>query len=148
MGTELSISLPTRLHEQIMAACEAGFYASESELVTDAVRTLLAARPDLRVAIACHLYAQGTISLGRAAELAGIDMVRLKHVLHEQGITRTAPESLAETVEMACTTLIHSTRVVPADRLDALIGLVEMGGDALADSESLYDPDWDCPLQE
>jgi len=119
MGTELSTSLPTRLHEQITAACEAGFYASESELVTDAVRTLLAARPDLRVAIACHLYMQGTISLGRAAKLAGIDVVRFKRVLHERGIPRTAPESLAETVEMACSTLTHSTRVVPTDRLDA-----------------------------
>jgi hypothetical protein len=75
-------------------------------------------------------------------------MVRFKHVLHEQGIPRTAPESLAETVEMACSTLIHPTRVVPADRLNALTGLVKIGGDALADSESLYDPGWDCPLQK
>jgi hypothetical protein len=38
--------------------------------------------------------------------------------------------------------LVYPTRLVPADRLDGLTGLVEIGGDALADSEALYDPDW------
>lgn len=39
--------------------------------------------------------------------------------------------------------LIFPTRLVPAGRLDALTALVEAGGDALADGEALYDPDWD-----
>jgi predicted DNA-binding antitoxin AbrB/MazE fold protein len=38
--------------------------------------------------------------------------------------------------------LVYPTRLVPAERLDYLTGLVEVGGDALADSEALYDPDW------
>jgi|GEM_PF-1150865 len=38
---------------------------------------------------------------------------------------------------------VYSTRMVPAEKLDRLTGLVEVGGDALADSEALYDPDWD-----
>lgn len=38
--------------------------------------------------------------------------------------------------------LVYPTRLVPAERLDKLTGLVEVGGDALADSEALYDPDW------
>jgi hypothetical protein len=37
---------------------------------------------------------------------------------------------------------VYPTRLVPAQRLDALTGLVAVGGDALADSEALYDPDW------
>ena len=39
--------------------------------------------------------------------------------------------------------LVYPTRLVSAERLDNLTGLVEVGGDALADSEALYDPDWD-----
>jgi hypothetical protein len=39
--------------------------------------------------------------------------------------------------------LIYPTRFVPADRLNVLTGLLEVGGDALRDSEALYDPDWD-----
>jgi len=101
----IPVDVPAFLQEQMTAAREAGFYANEADLVTDAVRTLLAARPDLRVATACQLYARGTVSLGRAAELAGVDIVRFKRILHEQGISRTAPESLEETIEMAHSTL-------------------------------------------
>jgi predicted HTH domain antitoxin len=93
--------LPELLQEQIVAAREAGLYASESELVADAVRTLLAARPDMRLTIACRLYERETVSLGKAAELAGLDIVSFKQVLAEQGVSRTAPESPEETTEMA-----------------------------------------------
>jgi predicted HTH domain antitoxin len=48
--------------------------------------------------------------LGRAAELAGVDIVRFKRILHEQGISRTAPESLEEIIEMAHSTLKASGR--------------------------------------
>lgn len=35
------------------------------------------------------------------------------------------------------------TRSVPASQLLALVGTVSLGGDALAESEALYDADWD-----
>jgi predicted HTH domain antitoxin len=107
-----SLQLPGLLHEQIAAAQEAGFYASEAELVADAVRTLLAARPDVRIAAACRLYEQGTVSLGKAAELAGLDIEDLKRALDKRGISRTAPESLAETTEMARASLRQAGRSV------------------------------------
>ncbi len=37
--------------------------------------------------------------------------------------------------------LVYPTRFVSAERLDKLTDLVEIGGDALADSEALYDSD-------
>ena len=37
--------------------------------------------------------------------------------------------------------LVYPTRFVPAERLDALTGIVHVGGDASADSEALYDAD-------
>ncbi len=49
---------------------------------------------------------------------------------------------LSEVTETPAPPLVHPTRFVPADRLDALTGLIKAGGDALADSEALYDPDW------
>lgn len=101
----IPVDLPAFLQEQMTAAREAGFYSSEAELVSDAIRTLLAARPDLRLATACQLYARGTVSLGRGAELAGLDIVRFKRALHERKIPRTAPESRAETVDMAYSAL-------------------------------------------
>jgi len=38
--------------------------------------------------------------------------------------------------------LVYPTWLVSAERLDNLTSLVEVGGDALAESEALYDPDW------
>ena len=37
----------------------------------------------------------------------------------------------------------YPTTLIPAVELDSLTGIVAVGGDALADSEALYDPDWD-----
>lgn len=50
---------------------------------------------------------------------------------------------LPDETETPTPKLVHPTRLVPAHKLDALTGLIEVGGDALADSEALYDPDWD-----
>lgn len=108
----MSLRLPGLLQEQVIAAREVGFYTSEGDLVADAIRTLLAARPDVRLATACRLYERGTVSLGKAAELARLDVVSLKRVLNEQGIARTAPESLADTVEMARSSLRDADRPV------------------------------------
>ena len=108
--TTSPMQLPGFLQEQITAAQEAGLYASEAELIADAVRTLLAARPDVRLVTACRLYDQGKLSLGKAAELAGLDVEHLKHALAERGISRTAPESLDETTEMARASLQKSGR--------------------------------------
>jgi predicted HTH domain antitoxin len=80
---------------------EAGHYANVDELVADAVRTFLAARPDIRVAAACRLYERGTVSLEKASELASLNIVAMKQALHERGISRVVPESLAETEKMA-----------------------------------------------
>ena len=37
---------------------------------------------------------------------------------------------------------LYPTRPQPAETLNRLIGLIAIGGDALADSEALYDADW------
>jgi len=101
MSTDIHFHLPDLLGAQLVAAHEAGHYASVDELVADAVRTFLAARPDIRVAAACRLYERGTVSLEKASELAGLDIVAMKQALHEQGVSRVAPESLSEIEEMA-----------------------------------------------
>ena len=101
MSTDIHLHLPDFLSAQLFAGCEAGQYASVDELVADAVRTFLAARPDVRVAAACRLYERGTVSLEKASELASLNTVAMKQALHERSISRVAPESLAETEEMA-----------------------------------------------
>jgi predicted HTH domain antitoxin len=89
------------LEEELEAITETGLYKSREAFLTDAVNTLLAARPDIREAVACRLYAKGVFSLGRAAAWAGISIEAMKESLHRAGISREAPESLAETEAMA-----------------------------------------------
>lgn len=58
--------------------------------------TFLAARRDLRLDLAVGLYARGEISLGKAAEIADVDMETIKSYLADKGIFREAPESPEE----------------------------------------------------
>ena len=98
---EITWTLPPLFREGVAVAPETGLYASESEFVAEAIRTLLAARPDVRLSIACKLYERGSISLGKAAELSGLDIEALKDALRQRNIARVAPESLSQTEEMA-----------------------------------------------
>ena len=100
MSAEIAWALPPALREEVSVVPETGLYASESEFVAEAIRTLLAARPDVRLSIACKLYERGSISLGKAAEVSGLDLEAMKAALRRRGISRAAPESLAETEAM------------------------------------------------
>lgn len=90
-----------KLDDEIAAVTETGLYGSREAFLADAVHTLLCARPDLREAVACKLYEKGIFSLGRAAEWSGFTIEDIKESLYRRGITREAPEDLAETEAMA-----------------------------------------------
>jgi len=79
------------------------------------------------------VHHRGTLRLLDALELPEGAQVRLS-------IQSVLPEA---TERLAGDDLVYPTHLVPAERLDALTALVEVGGNALADSEALYDPDWD-----
>ncbi len=83
----VSITVPETLKLELSAIPETGYYDSTSEFLRDAMRTLLAARKDLRTSIACVLYKNGKISLGKATEIAETDYEEMKRTLHSRGIT-------------------------------------------------------------
>lgn len=97
----VTIQLPADLEEPFSALAECGDYESPDAIVRHALQTLLAARPDLRQLIACVLYQRGVFSIGRAAEWSGLSIEALKEALAARGISRQAPESVAETERMA-----------------------------------------------
>jgi len=51
---------------------KARLYESEDEVIRDALRHLLRARPDLRIQLAVHRYQTEGLSLAKAASLAGV----------------------------------------------------------------------------
>lgn len=95
------VELEEELEEVLEAVIETGLHKGRAAFLTDAVRTLLAARPDIREALACRLYEKGVFSLGRAAEWSGFSIEDMKESLYRAGISREAPESLAELEAMA-----------------------------------------------
>ena len=99
--TLMTLRLPESLHDEVSAVIDSGLYATEESFVADAVRTLLAARPDLREAVACKMYERGAWSIGRAAEWANLNIEEMKLALHRRGIERTSYETLAEQEELA-----------------------------------------------
>jgi len=80
----------SNIDDDITTLRESGGYASEEAVLQDAVRALLAKRPELRTELAVTKYRNSEVSLNRAAELAGMAPAEFKDTLSERGITRTA----------------------------------------------------------
>ena len=75
----------------------ARLYANEEEVIQEALRYLLQNRPELRIALAVHRYQTEDISLGRAAELAGVNTLSMRDILVSRGVTlRLGPATLEE----------------------------------------------------
>ena len=82
----LSFTVPEMLRLELGAIPKTGYYDSTSEFLRDAMRTLLAARKDLRIALASVLYRDGKVSLGKAVEIADVGYEEMKKMLVERGI--------------------------------------------------------------
>lgn len=81
-----SFTAPPMMRMELDAVPRTGYYDSVSEFLRDAMRTLLAARKDLRIAIAAELYKEERISLGKAAEIIGDDIEMVKKLFVSKGI--------------------------------------------------------------
>ena len=109
----MTSSVVLDLEEELAAVAQTGLYGSREAFLSDAVNTLLAARPDLREAVACTLYEKESLSLGGAAAWAGISIEEMKESLHRRGITRQAAESREEIEAMARRSIEVVPRLMP-----------------------------------
>ena len=89
-------ALPTIIEKEIRALIKCGYYTSINEAVKDAFRTLLNAKPELRTVVAVELYKEGDVSLGKAAEIAGVTKIEFKDILSDKGIRREVSSRSAE----------------------------------------------------
>lgn len=88
------------LSEELRVISETGFYRSKEEFIKEGLKTLLAARKDLRESLASLLYKKEVVSLGKAAEIAGKNIEEMKKIFKEKGIKRNLP-SLTKEKSMA-----------------------------------------------
>ncbi len=95
------MALPA-LSQKIGLLVERGLFESEDNLRLSAYRSLFTLRPELKTELALSLYERGEISLGRAAEMAGLSREEMKEILAARGIERRialrSPEQVAEDV--------------------------------------------------
>lgn len=93
------LALPTIIEKEIKALIKSGYYGSVDEAVKDAFRTLLNVKPDLRTVAAVELYKEGEVSLGNAAEIAGVTTIEFKDILADRGIRRGVGSRSVEELE-------------------------------------------------
>jgi predicted HTH domain antitoxin len=76
------------MEDEIEALIDAGYYSSKSDVVKDALRTLFETKSNLKIAASVEMYKDGKVSIGKAAELAGMSLIEFKEVLADRGIKR------------------------------------------------------------
>jgi predicted HTH domain antitoxin len=76
------------VHESIDILATSRYFGSKKKLLDEAVRTLLEVKPALKTEIAVELYKKGTVSMGRACEIAGVSTEGFKEILASRGIVR------------------------------------------------------------
>ena len=101
----ISFTAPEMLKMELRAIPETGYYDSTSEFLRDAMRTILASRKDLRIAIASVLYKGEKISLGKAVEVADVNYEEMKKILVDKGIKIRRGASTKKKMEEELTNL-------------------------------------------
>lgn len=87
---------------------KAGLYDSEEAVIQDGLRYLLQARPELRLELAVYRYRTEDISLGKAANLAGVSFEQMKEILQSRGVQlRLGPKTQEEALEEVATLRRH-----------------------------------------
>jgi len=95
-----NIRLPDMLKRELEYVPLTKYYGSVEEFIKDAIETLLIVRKDLRTEIACEMYKNGEISIGKACEIAGLDIEKMKEELYKRGIKRISNETNQELEKM------------------------------------------------
>ena len=89
------------LESEMDALVDCKLYPSRDELLKDAFRALLRAKPNLKIESAIALYLKEEISFSRAAELAGVCSEDFKNILADRGIEREVTPSSKKTYNKA-----------------------------------------------
>lgn len=76
------------IEKKMKALVDAGYYSSESEVIKDAIMSLFRENTELKIGVAIELYKKGEVSLGKAAEIAGMTTIEFKEILIKRKFTR------------------------------------------------------------
>jgi predicted HTH domain antitoxin len=94
---------------EVGALVKAGIFPSRQEAIREALRMLFVARPQLKVEAALQLYKTGDVTLGRAAEIAGLTRWEFESLLADRGIERVVACDPSESLDHQ-TTQLHQSK--------------------------------------
>jgi predicted HTH domain antitoxin len=92
---------PVETDQDLGAVVRAGCFASKEEAMQEAVQSLFILKPHLRLEAAVRRYLDGDITLGRAAELAGMTRWRFRELLAQRGLAVTVEARPAKELDEA-----------------------------------------------
>ncbi len=75
------------LEKEIDAVVRAGLFHSREEALAEAVNIFFAVRPAMRLEAAIELFKECEVSLSRAAEMAGMDVLTFRKLLADRGVS-------------------------------------------------------------
>jgi predicted HTH domain antitoxin len=84
---------------ELSALVKAGIFRNKTEAIKEALRLLFVIRPQLSVEAAIQLYKEEEVTLGRAAEMAGITRWEFETLLADRGIERSVTCDPAEDLD-------------------------------------------------
>jgi predicted HTH domain antitoxin len=70
----------------LAAAVRAGMFRDEDEALREALSTWLAVKPHVRLEVAIEFFREGTVTLNRAAEIAGLNRWQFQDILTQRGL--------------------------------------------------------------
>ena len=70
----------------LAAAVRAGIFRDEDEALREALSTWLAVKPNVRLEVAIELFREGTVTLNRAAEIAGLNRGQFQDLLTQRDL--------------------------------------------------------------
>lgn len=71
-------------------------YKNEQEVIEEGVRYILRSHPEYRIEIAIKRYKEEAVSLGKAADIAGISLEEMKGILKTRGVALKGPQTREE----------------------------------------------------
>ncbi|TFH44597.1 MAG: hypothetical protein E4G94_03395 [ANME-2 cluster archaeon] len=101
MSEAITFIPPPQIAKELDAITELGIYKDKNAFILDAINTLLSSHMELRVSIACKLYENEDVSLGKAAEIVGTSIEDMKKILSEHGIKLKVGTSTSNTKDRA-----------------------------------------------
>lgn len=89
-------TIPDDLTTLVEGAIKAGIFENKSDAIRHVLREYFEENENARFAAAVSLYAEGEITMGTAARLAGVNRFEMRDLLREEGVElRFGPEDMA-----------------------------------------------------